>query len=137
MVDSFSVLRQVQALVVPEDAKTNLAAVRLVHFLCLAYLVLGCVTPFAHRLNQGLGSPIVRIGQQSLATFVMSIAAAEIGGFLLQLFGTGFLATLGVNFFGFSVLLGTAWMMAFVKREPWSKSYAKRDIAIPVHALKK
>ncbi len=41
LVNAVSALRDIQAILVPEDAKTNLAPVRLLHFLCLAYLVLG------------------------------------------------------------------------------------------------
>ena len=136
LVDTFSALRNIQAILVPEDAKTNLSPVRLLHFLCLAYLVLGWVSPFSNRLNRGLGAPIVLIGQQSLATFVMSIVAAEICGFVFQFAGTGVFVTIGVNLFGFSILLGTAALMNFVKREPWARSYAKRDMAVPDQTLK-
>ena len=137
LVDMFPALRHVQALLVPEDAKTNLALVRLVHFLSLAYLVLGWINPFAGRLHLGFGAPIVTIGQQSLATFVMSIIAAEIGGFLLQFFGAGFFVTLVVNLFGFSVLLATAVILRFVKSEPWSKHYPKRPKSNPDPVLEK
>jgi hypothetical protein len=88
----------------------------------LAYLVLGWIAPFSNRLNRGLGAPIVLIGQQSLATFVMSIVAAEIGGFLFLYAGTGFVVTFFVNLFGFFILLGTAALMNFVKGEPWAKA---------------
>ncbi len=136
LVDAIPALRHIQAILVPADAKTNLSPVRLLHFLCLAYLVLGWVAPFADRLNRGLGAPIALIGQQSLATFVMSIVAAELGGYILQYAGTGVFVTIGVNLFGFSILLGTAALMNFVKREPWAKSYAKRDMAIPDRSVK-
>jgi hypothetical protein len=136
LVDAFPTLRNIQAILVPEDAKTNLSPARLLHFLCLAYLVLGWIDPFSNRLNRGLGSPIVLIGQQSLATFVMSIVAAEIGGFVFQFAGTGVFVTIGVNLFGFCILLGTAALMNFVKREPWARSYAKRDMTISDQTLK-
>ncbi len=129
LVNAIPGLRDIQAILVPEDAKTNLSPVRLLHFLCLAYLVLGWIDPFSDRLDRGFGAPIVLIGQQSLATFVMSIIAAELGGFILQFAGTGAFVTLGVNVFGFSVLLVTAVVMNFVKREPQSKSNGKRDMA--------
>ena len=135
LVDAIPALRHIQSILVPADAKTNLAPIRLLHFLCLAYLVLGVVDPFANRLNRGLGAPIVLIGQQSLATFVLSIVAAEVGGFVFQYAGTGVLITIGVNLFGFFVLLGTAALVRIVKREPWAKSYAKRDMVVPEHSL--
>jgi hypothetical protein len=66
----------------------------------------------------------------------MSIVAAEIGGFVFQFAGTGVFVTIGVNLFGFSILLGTAALMNFVKREPWARSYAKRDMTISDQTLK-
>jgi len=135
LVDSVPALRHLQAWLVPEDAKTNLAPSRLLHFLCLAYLVLGWIDPFADRLDRGVGAWIVRIGQQSLATFVMSIVAAQLCGFVFQFAGAGFFVTFGVNVFGFSILLGTASIMNFIKREPWSKPHTKRELVVPGHLV--
>lgn len=120
LVDQSSILIAIQGAILPPDAKTNLAAVRMVHFLALAYIVLTLIRPFATTLHHGVTGLFVRIGQQSLAAFVMSIVAAEIGGFLFAVFGEGALITLGVNLFGLSVLLVTAYVVAWFKREPWS-----------------
>ncbi len=58
----------------------------------------------------------------------MSIVAAELAGFAFQLAGTGMFVTLGVNLFGFLVLLLTAVVMNFLKRDPSTKSYGIRDM---------
>ena len=124
LVDGFPVLRAIQAEILPVSAKTDLAPVRMIHFLALAYLVLGLVAPFAKRLDRGLGAPFVRIGRQSLAAFVASIVAAEIGGFVLAVLGSGPALTAVVNLAGFAVLLATATTVSWFKREPWSMQRA-------------
>ena len=117
-----------QKIILPPEAKTNLVAVRMVHFLCLAYVVLSFLNPYRSHLDKGIGGIFIRIGRQSLATFVMSIIAAELAGFVLMGFGTGIFVTAIINLFGFLTLVFTAEIMAFVKREPWDKASFKGRI---------
>ena len=121
LVDRIEVLRAVQAVILPASAKTDLAPVRIVHFLALAYVTLSIVAPFATRLDMGPGAPFVRIGRQSLAAFVVSIIAAELGGFVLMELGDGVTVTAVVNLAGFLTIFTAATIVSWFKREPWSK----------------
>ena len=125
-VEHFEELRKIQAWLVPLDSKTNLAAIRLIHFLSLAYVIVSLVTPFADRLDRGLGRFFVQIGQQSLATFVMSIVGAQLGGFALQVWGDGAFPIFIVNFCGLLLLVLTARVALAFKDQPWMK---KRVVA--------
>lgn len=121
LVDTFFILREVQELILPAQAKTNLAPIRMVHFLVLAYVIVSLVTPYAMRLDQGLSAPFVMIGRQSLAAFVASILCAEICGFLLQVWGRGASAMMAINLIGLVTLLITARLVSWFKREPWAR----------------
>lgn len=124
LVDQFENLRAIQAVILPASAKTDLAAVRIIHFLALAYVTLSLVAPYATRLDRGPGAPFVRIGRQSLAAFVASIVAAEVGGFVLMVSGTGAAVTAAVNLAGFLAIFATATIVGWSKREPWSRTVA-------------
>jgi hypothetical protein len=125
IVDQVALLRDIQSAILPETAKTNLAPVRILHFVVLAYVAIGLVTPFATRLDRGPTGLLVRIGQQSLAAFVMGILAAELCGFVLQVLGGSAWIMLAVNVFGFCILLATAFVVAWFKREDWSRGSSK------------
>lgn len=130
LVDHFAILKKVQSVILPETAKTDLAPVRMLHFLALAYVVLGIVEPLKNNLNQGLGALFVRIGRQSLAAFVASIVAAELAGIALLSLGSGSLVMLLINILGFGAILTTAIVVGWVKSEPWSLRGRKMSAAV-------
>ncbi|MCE8554031.1 OpgC domain-containing protein [Ruegeria pomeroyi] len=110
--------------------KTDFALLRYVHFLSLAYL--GWVVAGdkgARLLPQGTGglarlwqivlNVILKVGQQSLAVFVFSMAAARLLGVLLDLGGRDPATVLAVNLFGFALIAAVAYGAAWFKSHPW------------------
>jgi len=64
--------------------------------------------------------PVIRkVGTQSLAVFMVSIPLARFDGFLLDHLGGGVWTRALVNGFGFCVLIGVAYLVSWLKRQPW------------------
>jgi hypothetical protein len=106
--------------------KTHFGILRLVHFLSLAYLAWVAVGPKGVRLTVPmLVAPvqvISRVGQQSLAIFMVSMVLARLLGVVLDVIGRSFVATAFVNFLGFAILIGVAYGVRYIKSEPWRKA---------------
>jgi hypothetical protein len=103
--------------------KTHFGILRFVHFLSIAYLAWLAVGPRGVWLSDpALATPvrvISRVGQQSLAIFMVSMVLARLLGVLLDVIGRGFLATAFVNLLGFAILIGVAYAVRYIKSEPW------------------
>lgn len=101
--------------------KTEFGYLRYLHFLALAYI---CVTLLKGRedmLHHPALKPVIKVGQQALATFISSMILAQIGGMALDYLGRSPLTYALVNLSGFALLIGIAYMMAFFKKQPWRK----------------
>jgi len=71
--------------------------------------------------------PVIRkVGTQSLAVFMVSIPLARAMGWALDHVGRDVWSRAGVNLAGFAILIGVAYLVAWIKRQPW------RDAARPV-----
>jgi hypothetical protein len=108
--------------ILPENEKTDLHWLRYVHFLALAYLVLSLVEPHRARLSHGLAFLVVRVGRQSLATFLTSLVAARIASLAFHLLGTGLLVSLLINLAGVAIVLATALTVGWFKSNPWAQA---------------
>ncbi len=114
--------------------KTDFGLFRYVHFLSLAYLGWVAAGTHGHRLIatghsaaartwQVVLKLITKVGQQSLAVFVFSMAAARLIGVFLDIFGRDFATVLFANLFGFALIIGVAYLAGWFKSHPWkSKS---------------
>ena len=106
--------------------KTHFGPLRFVHFLSIAYLAWLAVGPKGVRLSRpALVAPvrvISRVGQQSLAIFMVSMVLARLLGVVLDVIGRSFIATAFVNFLGIAILIGVAYAVRFFKSEPWRKA---------------
>jgi hypothetical protein len=106
--------------------KTHFGILRFVHFLSIAYLAWVAVGPKGARLSTpSLTTPvrvISRVGQQSLAIFMVSMVLARLLGVLLDVIGRSFAATAFVNLLGFAILIAVAYAVRFIKSEPWRKT---------------
>ncbi|MBY0613690.1 MAG: OpgC domain-containing protein [Beijerinckiaceae bacterium] len=98
---------------------TNEHILRYLHFLALAYVVLTLVEPRRHWLDHRLARPIILVGQQSLATFLGSLALALASGIVLDQLGRSLLTTALTNAFGFLAILAIAVIARFFKSQPW------------------
>ena len=108
---------------------TNEHIARYLHFLALAYVVLTLVEPRRQMLLSAAAKPIVLVGQQSLATFLGSLALALTSGILLDQIGRSWYFVALVNAFGFAAILAIATVTRYVKSAPW-----KAPLAVPVPA---
>lgn len=131
---SFPAVEKLYMTILPENEKTDLHWLRYVHFLALAYLVLSLVEPHRARLGQGAAFLVVRVGRQSLATFLTSLVAARVASLAFHLLGTGFLVSLLVNLAGVAIVLATALTVGWFKSNPWSQSAPRPPVTEPVVA---
>ena len=110
--------------------KTELGILRYVHFLALAYLAWIAVGPRGSRLlpkEQGVLAfiwkiilhCISKVGQQSLAIFVFSMALARLIGFVFDLLGREPQIVLLGNLIGFVLIIFVAHVTAWFKATPW------------------
>ncbi|UWR04187.1 OpgC domain-containing protein [Ruegeria conchae] len=110
--------------------KTDFGLFRYLHFLSLAYLGWVVAGEHGHRLivtGQGaaakvwqfLLSVITKVGQQSLAVFVFSMAAARLIGVGLDLSGRDVASVFVANMIGFAMIIGVAYLAAWFKSHPW------------------
>lgn len=112
-------------------SKSDFGILRYVHFLALAYLMWVLAGDKGNRIRAGDGplgrawdsilQIILKVGQQSLAVFVMSMFTARIMGFAMDVLGRDTATVLLVNFFGACVLVCTAYVAGWFKSSPWKK----------------
>ncbi|WP_439574086.1 OpgC family protein [Phreatobacter sp.] len=115
------VLEALHAAILPGNEKTDLHWLRYVHFLALAYLVLSAIEPWRDRLTVGAAAIIVRVGQQSLATFLASLVAARASAIVFQLAGTSLAVSTMVNLAGIALVVATAFVVGWFKSSPWAR----------------
>jgi hypothetical protein len=110
--------------------KSDFGILRFVHFLSLAYLAWVLAGDGGARLvARGTGllargwgvilRVILKVGQQSLAVFVVSMFFARIMGFAMDILGRDFITTLLVNLGGALVLVAVAYGAGWFKSQPW------------------
>jgi hypothetical protein len=113
--------------------KSDFGLLRYVHFLALAYLGYVIAGDGGHRLlpqaKSGAGKVwattvtlITKVGQQSLAVFVFSMALARLSGFTMDQIGRDTWTVVMVNLVGFALLIVCAYTAAWFKGQPWRKS---------------
>ncbi len=115
-------------------AKTNFGILRYLHFLALAYLAWIAAGEGGRRLRAtGTGAVarfwrilltvITKVGQQSLAVFVFSMAVARLLGFVLDQIGRSSASVLLVNLMGFAMIVAVAYIAAWFKSHPWRSKH--------------
>ncbi|SFT81467.1 OpgC family protein [Sedimentitalea nanhaiensis] len=115
--------------------KTNFGVLRYLHFLALAYLAWIAAGEGGQRLRAaGTGAfaqvwqvvlkIITKVGQQSLAVFVFSMAVARLLGFVLDQIGRSSAAVLLVNLAGFAMIIAVAYIAGWFKSHPWRSKRA-------------
>lgn len=130
--NNFPVLQAVHDWLLPDPAPTQFSILRLVHFLALAYLSVGLVNRWQDRIAQSAAlRPVVRVGQQTFAVFLVSVPLAWSMGMMLDVFGRDPLVLTLVNLAGIAVALGVAAVAAWFKGHPWRKKPSL--VAVPGH----
>lgn len=95
--------------------KSNLAPVRIVHFLALAALVAYLVPAESKFLRQGFARPIILCGQQSLQVFCLSILLSVLSHFVLSEWSDGLAMQAAVNIAGMALMIGTAALITWYR----------------------
>ena len=110
--------------------KSDFGILRYVHFLALAYLVWVMAGDKGNNLRatgdgalargwRRVMAVILKVGQQSLAVFVVSMFTARVMGFAMDMLGRDTLTSLAVNAGGAGVLILTAYGAGWFKSQPW------------------
>lgn len=95
--------------------KTNLAPIRLAHFLALAIVVVCFVPADARFLRSQLAQPIIRCGQQSLQVFCLGILLSVLGYFVFAQWSSSLSAQLAVNTAGFALMIGAGALITWYR----------------------
>lgn len=125
----YDILREIREIVWPVRAKTDFGLLRYIHFLALAYVALAIVNGREHLLRSDWVKPIITVGQNSLAVFLLSMGLARIAGMVLDLIGRSDLSFALINLSGMAVLIGFAYWCTFLRKQPWRKVMAEHDAA--------
>lgn len=124
-VDHNPLLDHIRSALIADTRPTSLHLVRYAHFMALAYLALSFVEPYRAQLNDDpRAKPIIRIGQQTLAVFLSSIAIAWTLGILLDVIGRDAPHVAAANLVGLASLFAIAYVVAWFKRQPWKERAA-------------
>ena len=113
-------------------SKTDFGPLRYIHFLALAYLAWVAAGERGVRLAWGVIWPklvavIRKVGQQSLAVFLVSMFIARFMGLAFDLWDKDWWTVWAVNLSGFAVLVATAYTVAWFKGQPWRKPPAPKE----------
>jgi hypothetical protein len=97
---------------------------QLAHLIALVVLVWASIPAGARAFARtdlwfGAVEVIRKVGSQSLAVFLMSMALAQVGGFALDIVGSDVWTRGLVNLCGIGMLVGTAYGVGWIKRQPW------------------
>jgi len=103
----------------------------LAHLAALIALVWAALGPagrdWAARRGWTAAVPVIRkVGQQSLAVFLVSMGLAQAAGIALDAVGRTALTTAAANLTGFAVLIATAYGVGWFRAQPWRRAPAGR-----------
>ncbi len=110
--------------------KSDFGLFRYIHFLALAYLawvlagdkgdnLLARGTGLFARVWARILKVILKVGQQSLAVFIVSMFTARVMGFVMDMIGRSTGTTLLVNLGGAVILVAAAFGAGWFKSQPW------------------
>lgn len=120
-------LRDFRELIWELRDKTDFGILRYLHFLALAYLAVALVKGRERYLLMDWAKPIITVGQNSLAVFLLSMGLARVGGMALDQIGREPLTYALVNLGGMAILTGFAYWCTLLKRQPWRALAAEKE----------
>ncbi len=115
-------LADLRGLILFGQEKTDLHILRIVHFAATAYLVLSAVAHWRTRLDGPVGRHVIKVGQQSLASFLLSLVVARIAGVGFEMTGGDATAAALINMAGLGLVVAGAHLVGWFKSAPWSAS---------------
>jgi hypothetical protein len=112
-------------MILPGEGKTDFHPLRMIHFLATAYIALGLIAYFKPDLTARGGHHIIKVGQQSLASFLLSLVVARLAGVALDMTGREPFATALINLTGLAAIILGAWCVGWFKGKPWNHRGAR------------
>jgi len=126
---SSEVLTALREAISPWLNKTEFGILRYVHFLAAAYIVVVLLKGREQWLASPLGRPVMQCGKQSLPVFLFAMAISRYAGIVLDHTDREPWQAILVNAGAIAVLIGIAYLIGFLKREPWRQK--RRPAADP------
>ena len=118
----FPVLTELHDWLLPDSSPTQFSVLRLVHFLSLACLAFGLINRWRNEIAQAaVLRPIIRVGQQTFAVFLVSVPLAWSMGMMLDVAGRDPFALALVNLGGIATALAVAAVTGWFKSQPWRR----------------
>ena len=111
--------------------KTDLALIRLVNFLAIAYLVALGVRPDQPFLKSALAHPILLCGRHSLYIFCLSIFLCVIGQLAMVQFDYAYWVQGAVNAVGIGIMVMTGWLLSWYKEAEGAARSKSRAVVAP------
>ena len=113
--------------------KTDFGLLRYVHFMVLAYLAYAVVgeggrwllpkgRSLPGKIWKALVTVLTKVGQQSLAVFIVSMMLSIFVGFILDQTGNGAWPVALCNLLGWAFLVSIAYSVSWFKSQPWKGS---------------
>jgi hypothetical protein len=116
--------------------KRSLDPLRYLHFLALAYLVVTALKGHEALLNRPWAQPILTLGRQGLAVFVVVSIAPVPSAMIFEQVGTGPLAQIGINLAAFLSMYGVARLVGWIKSTPWkSRPLVHKQADLPLESM--
>jgi len=125
----YETLRWVRELIWGFQGKTDFGLVRYLHFLALAYIALAIVNPRIDALRGAWAKPIITVGQNSLAVFLLGMGLSRVAGMVLDQIDRTPLTFALVNLGGMAIIVGFAYWCTMLRKQPWRKLAADYDAA--------
>lgn len=119
---------EVKEVLFPDRWRSDHHWLRLVHFLALAYICLSFLEGRRHWLESVFVKPIVKVGQQALATFLLSLSLGWAAGMLMDVLAGGAgeprdpWMVSAINIVCFAIMVATAYVVGWFKSQPWRRS---------------
>lgn len=119
-------LKDIRDVLAPVINKSDFGILRLVHFLCLAYLSVTLLKGREHLLHKKIVQPIIIVGQQALPVFLFNMGLAYFAGMLLDYYGRSNLSFAVVNLSGLAIVIVFAYGVSWLKSSPWKAEAIRR-----------
>jgi len=128
--------KEIHDVLAPFRNKTDYGILRLIHFLCLAYLAIAFVKGREHLLEMNWAKPILKVGQQALPVFLLNMWLAQLAGMVLDVTGRTMATVSAINLAGLACVVGFAYLVSWIKSSPWQAAAKRADTARAEHATR-
>jgi hypothetical protein len=127
----FPALGEFHDWLLPDASPTQFSVLRLIHFISLAYLAVGLINRWQGEIATASAlKPIIKVGQQTFAVFLVSVPLAWSMGMMLDVAGREPLTLTLVNMGGIATALAVAALTGWFKSQPWRRKPETKMVEI-------